>query len=185
MEDAKIVALYWARSENAIDETAAKYGRYCFAIANNILADAEDANESVNDTFLSAWNSIPPHRPAVLSTFLGKLTRRIAIDKWRARSAQKRGGGEIVLALDELSDCVPAAESVERRVEMAELIGRINCFVKALPAAERRVFVCRYWYLDPISVICRETGFSEGKVKMMLLRTRNHLRTYLEKEEFL
>ncbi len=98
MEDARIVDLYWARSETAIEETSAKYGKYCYTIAHNILSNAEDADESVNDTYLDAWNSMPPHRPAILSTFLGKITRRISIDKWRSRSAEKRGGGEIILA---------------------------------------------------------------------------------------
>lgn len=108
MEDNRIVDLYWARSEDAITETSEKYGKYCYAIAYNILSNAEDADESVNDTYLDAWHNMPPHRPSILSTFLGKITRRISIDKWRGRTADKRGGGEIVLALDELADCVPS-----------------------------------------------------------------------------
>ncbi len=184
MEDACIVNLYWARSETAIDETSAKYGKYCYTIAHNILANAEDADESVNDTYLNAWNSMPPHRPAILSTFLGKITRRISIDKWRSRSAEKRGGGEIILALDELSDCVPSGTSIEQSVEAAELGKAIDCFVMALPLMERRVFICRYWYLDPIASICEQFGFSQSKVKVMLHRTRNNLRNYLEREGF-
>ena len=112
MEDARIVDLYWARSERAIEETAAKYGNYCYAIAFNILANAEDADESVNDTYLRAWNSMPPHRPTTLATFLGKITRRVSIDKWRGKAAEKRGGGEIELILAELPPTVilhPAA----------------------------------------------------------------------------
>ena len=112
MEDVSIVNLYWARSENAISETSKKYGNYCYSIAYNILGNVEDADESVNDTYLDAWNNIPPHRPSILSTFLGKITRRISIDKWRGRTAEKRGGGEIVLVLDELSDCIPWARLV-------------------------------------------------------------------------
>ena len=182
MEDAYIVDLYWARSETAIDETSAKYGKYCYAIAYNILANAEDADESVNDTYLAAWNSMPPQRPSVLSSFLGKLTRRISIDKWRAHNAGKRGSGEIILALDELSDCVPSGGSVEQTVETAELGKAIDCFVMSLPLAERRVFICRYWYLDSIASICQQFGFSQSKVKVMLHRTRNHLRDYLERQ---
>lgn len=182
MEDARIVDLYWARSETAIDETSAKYGKYCYAIAHNILANAEDADESVNDTYLAAWNSIPPHRPSVLSSFLGKITRRISIDKWRARSAEKRGGGEIVLALDELSDCVPSSTNVEQTVEAEELGKAIDRFVMALPIMERRVFICRYWYLDSIASICHQFGFSQNKVKVMLHRIRKDLRNFLEKE---
>lgn len=182
MEDARIVDLYWARSETAINETSAKYGKYCYAIAQNILANAEDADESVNDTYLAAWNSIPPHRPSVLSSFLGKITRRISIDKWRVRSAEKRGGGEIVLALDELSDCVPSNTNVEQTVEAEELGKAIDRFVMALPIMERRVFICRYWYLDSIASICHQFGFSQNKVKVMLHRIRKDLRNFLEKE---
>ena len=101
MNDDKIVDLYWIRSEDAITETSIKYGKYCYGIAYNILADAEDAEESVNDTYFDAWNTMPPHRPSALSAFLGKLTRRISIDRWRKRSAAKRGG-ELAAALDEL-----------------------------------------------------------------------------------
>ena len=182
MEDARIVDLYWARSETAINETSAKYGKYCYTIAHNILANTEDADESVNDTYLAAWNSIPPQRPSVLSSFLGKITRRISIDKWRSRSAEKRGGGEIILALDELSDSIPASKDVEQEVEAAELKKTIDNFVMGLPLVERRVFICRYWYLDPISAICKQFGFTQSKVKVMLHRTRKELRSYLERK---
>lgn len=185
MEDTRIVDLYWARSESAIAETSAKYGKYCYAIAYNILADHEDADESVNDTYLDAWNNMPPHRPSILSTFLGKITRRISIDKWRARTAEKRGGGEILLALDELSDCVPSNHNVEQEVEAAELAKVIDNFVMSLPLVDRRVFICRYWYLDPISTISQQFGFSESKVKMMLHRQRQKLLSHLEREAFL
>lgn len=184
MEDARIVDLYWARSENAIAETSAKYGKYCYAIAYNVLANHEDADESVNDTYLDAWNNIPPHRPSILSTFLGKITRRISIDKWRGRTADKRGGGEIMLALDELSDCVPSGNNVEHEVEAAELAKVIDDFVMSLPPMDRRVFICRYWYLDPISAISQQFGFSESKVKMMLHRQRQRLLSHLERKVF-
>ena len=185
MEDARIVDLYWERSESAILETSTKYGKYCHAIAYNILASHEDADESVNDTYLDAWNSMPPHRPSILSTFLGKITRRISIDKWRGRTAEKRGGGEIVLALDELSDCVPSDHNVEQAFELAELAKVIDNFVMTLPPMDRRVFICRYWYLDPISAISKQFGFSESKVKMMLHRQRRRLLSRLEREVFL
>lgn len=185
MEDAQIVDLYWARSENAISETSAKYGKYCYAIAYNVLANHEDADESVNDTFLDAWNSMPPHRPSILSTFLGKITRRISIDKWRGRTAEKRGGGEIALALDELSDCIPSGHNVEHEVEAAELAKVINDFVMSLPPMDRRVFICRYWYLDSISTISQQFSFSESKIKMMLYRQRQRLLSHLEGEVFL
>lgn len=185
MEDTCIVDLYWARSENAIVETSAKYGSYCYSIAYNILANAEDADESVNDTYLDAWNSMPPHRPAILSTFLGKITRRVSIDKWRGRTAEKRGSGEITLVLDELSDCVPSSQNVEHEIETAELAKVINDFVMSLPPMDRRVFICRYWYLDPISAISQQFGFSQSKVKMMLYRQRQRLLSHLEREAYL
>jgi len=182
MEDKHIVDLYWARSERAITETASKYGKYCYIIAYNILANHSDAEESVNDTWLGAWNSMPPHRPEILSTFLGKITRRTAIKKWRKEHAAKRGGGEIVIALGELEDCIPAGKSIEQEMETAALGKAVNEFVMSLPHAERNVFICRYWYLDAISEICQQYGFSQSKVKSMLLRTRKKLRAYLEKE---
>lgn len=183
MNDEKIVDLYWARAEQAIEETSAKYGKYCYSIAYNILADAEDAEESVNDTYLGAWNSMPPHRPSLLSAFLGKLARRIAIDRWRRRSAAKRGG-ELAEALEELNECIPSRENVEQALLAADLEKRIDTFVNGLPVAERRVFLCRYWYMDSVSAICRQFGYSPGKVRVMLHRTRKALRACLEKEKY-
>ena len=182
MEDAHIVELFWARSEDAISEASAKYGSYCYSIAYGILADQGDAAESVNDTYLDAWNTMPPHRPAVLSTFLGKITRRISIDRWRGRTAGKRGGGETTLALDELAECIPSSRSAEDELELAELGRIIDGFVMSLPPMQRRVFICRYWYLDPVSDIARQLGFSQSKVKMMLHRQRAKLLAVLEKE---
>lgn len=182
MEDWRIVELYWKRSERAIEETATKYGSYCYAIAKNILGNAEDAQESVNDTYFGAWNSMPSHRPAILSSFLGKITRRISIKKWQEKYARKRGGGEVVFALDELSDCIPSKQNVEKEIELAELSKIINGFVMALPTTEMHVFICRYWYLDSISSICQQFSFSQSKVKSMLHRTRHKLLLHLEKE---
>lgn len=182
MDDKEIVDLYWRRNEAAISETAAKYGKFCHSIAYNILGSNEDAEESVNDTYLDAWNSIPPHRPSILSTFLGKITRRICIDRWRKRSAQKRGGGQIAVALDELEECISGGQSVEQEAEAKLLADVVNSFVKSLPVTERSVFLCRYWYMDPIETIAKEFGFSQSKVKSMLYRTREKLRAKLIKE---
>lgn len=182
MEDQGIVELYWARSENAISETSAKYGRYCRAIAYHILSNEEDADESVNDTYLDAWNSMPPHRPEILSTFLGKLTRRIAIDKWRLRDAKKRGGGETALALDELAECVASGYDVEREIEERELTRALDAFLGKTAETERDVFLCRYFFLMSVSEICNKFAFSQSKVKSMLSRTRKKLRSDLEKE---
>lgn len=182
MEDSCIVELYWERSENAIVETSSKYGNYCYSIAYNILANVEDADEIVNDTYLGAWNSMPPHRPSILSTFLGKITRRISIKKWQEKNAIKRGGGEIVLALDELEDCIASGNNVENEIGAEELAKVIDAFIILLPVTERRVFICRYWYLDSILAICEQFGFSQSKVKSMLHRTRSRLQSYLREE---
>lgn len=182
MEDHQIVALYLQRNERAIEETAAKYGNYCFSIARNILDSREDAEEAVNDTYLGAWRAIPPHQPAVLSTFLGKITRRAALKRWNQSRTQKRGGGETALVLEELSDCICDKGSAETAIEAAELTQLLNRFLQALPQTERTVFVCRYWYMDPIRDIGQRFGFSQSKVKSMLARTRTKLHTYLKKE---
>ena len=182
MEDSSIIELYWTRSEHAITETASKYGKYCYAIAYNILTNAEDTEESVNDTYFGAWNSMPPHRPSILSTFLGKITRRISLKKYRDKSRDKRGGGEVALAVDELEECVPANTTVEDEIITKELAQTLNQFVTTLPDTERAVFLCRYWYLDSIYQISREFDFSSSKVKSMLHRTRAHLLCYLRQE---
>ena len=184
MEDRQIVTLYWNRKENAIVETAAKYGRYLNSISYNILADSEDAKECVNDTYHDAWNTIPPHRPSNLSTFLGKITRRISIDRWRKKRADKRGGGEIALALDELEECLAGGNDVEKEFDRKETVKLINKFLKSLPETERTVFIRRYWYLDSISSICDRFDFSQSKVASMLHRTRLKLKDVLEKEGF-
>lgn len=184
MQDSCIVDLYWARSENAITETAIKYGKYCYSIAYGILTNAEDADESVNDTYLDAWNAMPPHRPSILSTFLGKITRRLSIDKWRIKTAGKRGGGEMPLVLDELSDCVASSTDLEERIEQRELVESINLFLAQLSKTERDVFVSRYWFISPVKRIAQKMGVSESNVKTMLFRTRKKLAEYLSKEGY-
>ena len=182
MEDNAIIDLYWARSENAISQTAVKYGGYCYAIAYHILESPEDSEESVNDTYLAAWNTMPPKRPNALSAFLGKITRYISLDRWKRRSASKRGSGQTALALEELEECVSGGEDPEERLARKELLTLVNRFLEDLPETERRVFVCRYWYLDSISDIAQRFDFTESKVKTMLHRTRQKLSRQLEKE---
>ena len=184
MDDDRIVELYWKRNESAIPETVTKYGSYLNSISYNILMNREDALECVNDTYHDAWNSMPPHRPSILSTFLGKITRRISIDRWRKYQATKRGGGEITLALEELEDCIAGTSDVEKEFERQELINLINRFLKSLPDIERRVFMCRYWYMDSIPSISKQFGFSQSKVTSMLHRTRGKLRAQLAKEGY-
>ena len=152
MEDQQIIELYWARSEQAIRESETKYGAFCLSIARNILAQEQDAEECVNDTWLRAWNAMPPHRPARLSTFLGKLTRNLSFNRYKARRAGKRGGGQLPLVLDELGECVSGREDVEGAVDRKELIRALDDFLTALPRRSRDLFVRRYWYADPIAV---------------------------------
>lgn len=182
MNDKSIVDLYFSRDEEAITQTDKKYGRYCYSIAYNILTNKEDAEESVSDTYMTAWRAIPPRRPSVLSTFLGKITRHISIDRWRERSAYKRGGGEVTLALEELEDCVAGFQNVEMEYERKELIRAYVKFLDSLPVTERRVFLCRYWYVDSIETIAEKFGFSPSKVKTMLYRTRVKLRKQFAEE---
>ena len=182
MEDQLIIDLFFQRSEQAIEETDKKYGGYCYSIAYNILTNREDSEESVSDTYLAAWNTIPPRRPNFLNAFLGKLTRHISIDRWRKRSAKKRGGGEMPLVLEELQECVANGENLEERYEQKELVRQVRKFVASLSDTERRVFVCRYWYLDSTAEIAKRFGFSENKVSSMLHRTRGKLEKYLIRE---
>ena len=184
MEDQGIVALFFDRSEQAIVETDKKYGGYCYAIAYNILACREDSEESVSDTYLTAWNTIPPRKPNFLNAFLGKITRHISIDRWRKANAQKRGGKEMILALDELGECV-AAQGLDAELSQRELVRILNSFLTALPETERNVFLCRYWYLDSIEALVKITGFSQSKVTSMLHRTRGKLRKKLNEEGYL
>ena len=184
MDDKGIIDLYFDRSEKAISETAVKYGKYCFSIAFNILTDKEDSEESVNDTWLAAWNNIPPRVPAILSTFLGKITRNISLNRWKSLRAYKRGGGEVTLALEELEGCVSGGENPEAQLEQKELLRAVNRFLAGLPEMERKVFVCRYWYLDSVPHIAQKLGWTPSRVTSMLHRTRGKLRRQLDKEGF-
>ena len=185
MDDEKIVDLYWLRDENAINVTSEKYGGYCGKIARNILINDEDAEECVNDTWLSAWNAMPTHRPSRLSVFLGKITRECSLDRYKARFAQKRGNGELVLVLDELDECVADNESVEQVVEY-EFVGKIiSDFLKNQPEMAADIFVRRYYHVCSITQIANEFSMSESKVKSMLFRMRKKLRTHLESEDVL
>ena len=185
MEDREIVELFGQRDEQALEAAAAKYGSYCRAVARNILSDEQDAEECVNDSYLHAWNSIPPHRPDSLPGFLAKLTRDTALNKWRDARAQKRGGGAVALAYEELADCIPDRHAIDENLALQELAEVIRRFLYTVPETERRVFLCRYWYFDSISAIARQFGFSESKVKSMLHRSRSKLRTTLKKEGIL
>lgn len=182
MEDSQIIDLYFARSEDAISETAGKYGDYCQCIAMNILDNREDAEESVSDTWLTAWNHIPPDRPNVLSVFLGRITRNLSIDRWRRKQAFRRGSGSFSMALEELGDCVSGELGPEDAAIRRETLDAIQRFLRGLSPVERSVFVCRYWYLDTSREIAEKSGFSQGKVRTMLRRLRLRLDGFLKQE---
>ena len=182
MEDSAIIELYWARDEQAIEQTSRKYGSYCRAICAGILSDAQDVEESLNDTWIGAWNAMPPHRPGVLSTFLGKISRRVSLKKWRDRNTAKRGGGQAPLALEELEQCIPDGHEVDENLTAEELGKTISAFLRTLPETQRRVFVRRYWYFDDIKTLCRQYGITRTNLDSMLHRTRQKLREYLEGE---
>lgn len=182
MEDKQIIDLYWARSESAIAETDKKYGKLCNRIAINILKDPQDSEECVSDVYLKVWGIIPPKRPVKLSPFLGKITRNLALNRYEKYTAEKRGGGEVPVALDELAECIPDPNSVERMVDNRILVDKLNVFLEGLPAETRRIFMRRYWEVCSIQEIAKIYGISESKVKVSLFRTRGKLRSFLEQE---
>lgn len=184
MEDKQIVAWYWQREERAITASEEKYGPVCRSVSYNILQSRPDAEECVNDTWLAAWNAMPPHRPARLAAFLGKLTRNLSFNRYKARRADRRGGGQLPLVLDELGECVSGREDVEDEVDRKELAAAIGQFLSALPARSRDLFVRRYWYADSIAAIAQRYGRTEGSVAMDLSRTRGKLKTYLTERGF-
>ncbi len=182
MEDNNIIELFFQRSENAIAETSKKYGRYCRKIAYSILQNSRDTEECVNDTYLKAWNSIPPQKPNNLAVFLSRITRNLALDKYRSANRIKRGKGQTEQVLDELSGCLPLENKTEAVIEDIVITETVNNFLSSLSAENRTVFVRRYWYMDSIQKIAHDHGYSISKVKMSLMRSRNELKILLEKE---
>lgn len=183
MKEDEIIDLYWRRDEQAVTVTDHQFGRYCYSIAYNILNNHEDSDECINDTWLRAWNSIPPQRPVKLSLFLGRITRNLSFDRFKASQAQKRGGGEIVLVLEELEECIPSSQGVEQAILDEELNHIINSFLHTLPARECDIFLSRYWYSRPLKVIAKQFKLKENNVKASLFRSRTKLKAYLEKED--
>ncbi len=181
MEDVKIIELFWERSEQAIKETAQKYGGYCKMIALNILLNQEDADECVNDTYLQTWNSIPEQRPSIFSAYLAKITRNLSLNKFKRKAAAKRGGNTVSLLLSELDDCLPdtKASTIPEDGEIAKLI---STFLRSIDTQSRLIFVRRYWYADSTEKIAKLFKSSESKIKSNLFRSRKKLKLYLEKE---
>lgn len=184
MNDKDIIRLYFDRDQRALSATAKKYGKYCTSIAKNILGNNEDAEECVNDTYLSTWNSIPPTIPTILSAFLGKITRNLAFNKYKHNHAMKRGNGEFAVVLDELAECVSGFEYVEQEIDRRELVATINSFLDTLSIKKRNIFICRYWYSDSIPAIARRYGMTEGNVSVTLNRLRSKLKEYLSERGY-
>jgi len=184
MDDERIVQLYWDRNEQAIGESSAKYGSYCRNIAQNILQNAEDAEECVNDTWMNAWNAMPPHKPSVLSAFLGKLTRNLSFDRYRKLHREKRGGHTIDLVLDELDELVSGQDDPERKWQEKELKESIVQFLQDQSEEKRNLFILRYWYAFDISEISGRTGLSCNRISVNLSRTRRKLKIFLSERGY-
>ena len=184
MEDAKIVQLYWERNELAISATADKYGNFCASIARNILDNREDTEECVNDTYMNAWNSIPPHRPSILCAFLGKITRNLSLNRYKRNFAEKRGGSQVTAVLDEIAEFVSDTDNVEQEIDRKELVRAVDSFLDTLSSDKRNIFICRYWYFDSIGDIANRFGTKENNVSVTLNRLRLKLRNYLLERGF-
>lgn len=182
MEDDQIVKLYFERNETAILETNQKYGPYCTAIAYRILQNSSDAEECVADTWLRAWNAMPPQKPRVLRQFLAKITRNLSLDRWRAARMEKRGGGEITVALEELGECIVGETDPATQLELEELKKSIAAFLRTLPERERSIFLRRYFYLETMETIAKHHGLQNANVRLILSRTRLKLKEFLRKE---
>ena len=184
MNDEAIISLYWERNETAIEQTDKKYRNYLRKIAWNVLSDWEDCDESVSDTYLKAWNTMPPNRPVILSNYLGKITRQLSIDRYRKKHRQKRECSQYALSLDELRECVSFGQTVEDEVELQLLGKSINDYLQTLSKDARVIFVGRYYYCDSIKRIASYCGFTESKVRVSLHRSREGLKEHLMKEGF-
>lgn len=184
MNDSEIIELYWNKNTTAISASMDKYGSYCFTIANGILDDTQDSEECVNDTWLRAWNAIPPTRPTVLKVFFAKITRHLSFDRYKARKSLKRGGGDTMLVLEELAECIADESDVEGQVNAKELGEVINKFVVSLSEREQNLFVRRYFFSEPIKVIADRYDTNENYVNVTLSRVRKRLRSHLSKEGY-
>lgn len=182
MQDSQIIALYEARDERAIAQTAAKYGNFCKSIAQNILQNLQDAEECVNDTWLHTWNSIPPAQPTVLKAYLGKITRNLALDKYKAAHREKRGYGQLCVAFDEISEITASDYQVQDAWREQEFVELINKFLYSLPERDRHIFVRRYFFTDGVPAIASRFGTTQNNVLKILSRTRQKLKKYLDKE---
>lgn len=184
MKDAEIIELYFKRDEKAIDETVKSYGKYCFAVADNILKNAADAEECVNDTYLRAWGAIPPERPRSLKIFLAKITRNLALNRYFAAKSEKRGGGEVSVALSEIEDFIADGGSPDEELSAKELAAHLRRFLLGRPTRDRAIFIRRYFYFESVSDIAAAIGVGEDNVYLILSRTREKLKKYLQNEGY-
>jgi RNA polymerase sigma-70 factor (ECF subfamily) len=183
MDDEKIIEQFWARSESAINMISDKYSRYCRSIASNILGNAEDAEEVVNDTYHRVWNAIPPERPNSLRAFIGRITRNLSLDRLEKAKAEKRGGGQFDALLSELEECIAySRDSFGELIETEAITAALNAFLSKQSAENRRIFVRRYWRAASVNEIAADFGLTDGKVKTVLFRMRNKLRKHFESE---
>ena len=184
MDDDQIVDLFWKREESAIEQAAEKYGSYCQTIALNILSNREDAEECVNDTWLRVWNAIPPERPKVFRAWVGKITLRLALNRWHKNHSQKRFAG-LEEVLSELEECLPSDEMIEQQIAANEITRIINQWLGTLEREDRVIFVRRYWYGDTVKQLALECGVSPGKIAKRLFLLRGKLKAALAKEDVL
>lgn len=182
MKDTEIITLYVKRSEKAIEETSKKYGRYCGSIAGRILSNKEDCEECLNDTWLKAWETIPPVIPNAFSAYLGKIARNLAINMQKKKYAQKRWDDRVLIPLEELKECVRDETDVECVIEEKFIVEKLNEYLKELPELERKIFVRRYFYLDTMQEIAEGFQMKESYVKTLLYRTRKKLKKYFGQE---
>lgn len=185
MTDSEIIELYMQRDERAIAETQKLYGNYCEKIARNILGNYQDAQECVNDTYLKAWDSIPPHKPRIFAAFLAKIARNTALSMYRRTHADKRGSGTVPLILDELGDIIADGTDVSQNFDDRELIAAINRFLDELPEKNRKAFILRFVCCESVRGIARQMGFSENNISVTLNRTKKLLKQHLKKEGYL
>ena len=185
MNDEKIIQLYWDRDEQAIQASMDAYGPYCRAVAREILHNPSDQEEAVADTWLRAWDAIPPRRPKYLRLFLGKITRNLSLSLWRRQTSARRGGGQVTLALEELGECIGSDSSPEEQVNLQELEKALSAFLRTESEMRRAVFLRRYFYLEDLESIARYYKLKESNVRMMLCRTRQKLKNFLKQEGYI
>lgn len=184
MEDSQIIDLYFARDEQAVVQTEKKYGKYCLSLAGAILSSEEDAEEVVNDTYWKTWEAIPPRRPVVFRLFLAKITRNLAFTRWRTNTAEKRGGTETALVLDELSDCIPGSDGPEAEFQAKELSAAIRTFLDTLSPRDQDLFLRRYFFVETTEAIAARYSMRPETVRRALSRSRMKLKNYLIQEGY-